>query len=36
MEKEHHKWLDDDEHADRRYENEELYSAKERRIIIIY
>lgn len=36
MEKEHHKWLADDEHADRWYENEQSYSAKESRIIIMH
>ena len=34
MEQEHHKWLDDEEHSDRWYGNEEPYSAKERRILI--
>ena len=36
MEQEHHKWLDDEEHADRWYGNEESYSAKERRIFITH
>ena len=34
MEQEHHKWLDDDEHTDRWYGNEEPYWAKERHILI--
>ena len=34
MEQEHHKWLDDDEHTDRWYGNEEPYRAKERPILI--
>ena len=33
MEQEYHKWLDDEEHADRWYGNEEPYSAKKRRIL---
>ena len=36
MEQEHHRWLDDEEHADRWYGNEEPYSAKERRILITH
>ena len=36
MEQEHHKCLDDEEHADRWYRNEELYSAKERHILIMH
>ena len=32
----HHKWLHDEEHADRWYGNEESYSAKERRILIMH
>ena len=36
MEQEHHKWLDDEEHVDRWYGNEEPYSAKERRILITH
>ena len=36
MEQEHHRWLDDKEHADRWYGNEEPYSAKERRILITH
>ena len=36
MEQEHHKWLDDEEHADKCYGNEEPYSAKERRILITH
>ena len=32
-EQEHHKWLDDEEHADRWHGNEEPYSAKERRTL---
>ena len=34
MEQEHHIWLDDEEHSDGWYGNEEPYSAKERRILI--
>ena len=33
MEQEYRKWLDDEEHADRWYGNEEPYSAKKRRIL---
>ena len=36
MEQELHKWLDDKEHADRWYGNEEPYSAKERAILITH
>ena len=36
MEQEYQKWLDDEEHADRWYGNEEPYSAKERRIFITH
>ena len=36
MAQEHHKWIDDDEHADRWYGNTEPYSAKERRIPITH
>ena len=36
MEQEHHSWLDDEEHADRWYGNEELLSAKERRNLITH
>ena len=36
MEQEHHKWLGDEEHADRWYGNEEQYLAKERRILITH
>ena len=34
IEQEHHKCLDDEEHADRWYGNEEPYSSKDRRILI--
>ena len=36
MEQERQKWLDDEEHADRWYWNEELYSGKERLILITH
>ena len=36
MEQELHKWLDDVEHVQRWYGNENSYSAKERRILIIH
>ena len=36
MDQEHQEWLDDEELADRWYGNEEPYSAKERRILIIH
>ena len=36
MEQEHQKWLDDKEHANRLYGNEEPYLAKERRILITH
>ena len=36
MEQEHHKCLDNEEHADRWYRKEEPYSAKEIRILITH
>ena len=36
IEQEHHKWLDNDEDADRWYENEQPHSAKDRHIIITH
>ena len=36
MEQEHHKCLDNEEHADRWYRKEEAYSAKEIRILITH
>ena len=36
IEQEHHKWLDNDEDANRWYENEQPHSAKERHIIITH